>query len=215
MESVVQLSAADNHSHEGSFHVQGESSECDPGRNDGVLQALNGDALPLRRMQKAELISGGAPDEIDSTNTEKEAGIQGFVGRSLGSGTKNASEYKRANSPGLVSPSITGADAWDELFGKGFRKEISLDASVLVFGASSRLSSSEFKTVVVKNNYKDKVTVFFHVPKWEDPSGGSSPQNVLEVRKIKIKGIENMLPNTLQNKVRYTKCVPGCKNART
>jgi hypothetical protein len=42
----------------------------------------------------------------------------------------------------------------------------------LDFGTSSRLSASEHKTVTVTNNTSAKVTAFFGVPGWQDPSAG-------------------------------------------
>ncbi len=51
---------------------------------------------------------------------------------------------------------------------------VSLDAQLLDFGACSRLTPSEYKTVTVTNRTTAKVTAFFTTPSWLDPNTGEA-----------------------------------------
>ncbi|KAG1664126.1 hypothetical protein FOA52_011949 [Chlamydomonas sp. UWO 241] len=76
---------------------------------------------------------------------------------------------------------LPGPVAWPLFFdGQDPAGALSLDTTHLDFGACSRLSASEYKAVTVTNRTTAKVTAFFSVPAWQDPTGGA-PKPVFQV----------------------------------
>ena len=57
---------------------------------------------------------------------------------------------------------------------------MTLDVEALDFGTCSRLSPSDYKSVLVTNTTSAKLTAFFAVPSWQDPLGGE-PKPIFQV----------------------------------
>lgn len=79
---------------------------------------------------------------------------------------------------------LPGPHAWDLAFeGQDPARGISLDTDTLDFGACSRATAGEYKSVTVTNRTAAKVMAFFKVPAWADPGGiVGEPKPVFQVR---------------------------------
>ncbi|KAJ9506854.1 hypothetical protein QJQ45_029976, partial [Haematococcus lacustris] len=76
---------------------------------------------------------------------------------------------------------LPGPDSWTLLFeGQDPARALQVDTDTLQFSPCSRLSASEYQAVRVTNTTSVKVTAFFNVPLWQDPSGGE-PAPVFQV----------------------------------
>eukprot|EP00798_Chlamydomonas_sp_ICE-L_P020949 gene20949-27801_t len=70
---------------------------------------------------------------------------------------------------------LEGPDSWSLLFdGQDPGGAVVMDTALLEFGTCSKLSPSDYQSVVVKNNTTVKVAAFFSVPNWTDPLTGES-----------------------------------------
>lgn len=154
----------------------------EPSATQGVLRAL--DTISSSNIQNTS--SGLKKPTLDTNSSESTTNRSHL--QSDGPTEKLLQTQAEAGQMTLFSSGALGSlpralvSGWAELFGRGLRREIGVDTSVVEFGASSRLSSSEYKTIVVKNNHKSKVTVFFDVPIKEDSTGKKTQRKVFEVR---------------------------------